>query len=86
VRHRHDDDLNLSGSIKDVEGKTLKNELACAVISKREGVWGFRDSGYGVVNSVGKSDRTYWTAFEIPITCVTKFAASLRVKPNSHSD
>jgi hypothetical protein len=42
--YRHDDDLILSGSIEDVERKSLKNELACAVIGKWEGVWSFSNS------------------------------------------
>jgi hypothetical protein len=29
--YRNDYDLSLAGSIKDIEGKPLKNELACAV-------------------------------------------------------
>jgi hypothetical protein len=38
----NDHDLSLTDSIKDIERKPLKSELACAVIGKREGVWSFR--------------------------------------------
>jgi len=48
----NDHDLNLACSIKDVEGKPLKNELARAVFGKREAVWSFPNSGYGVVDGL----------------------------------
>jgi len=34
----------------------MKNEFACAVIGKREGVWSFPNSGCGVGDSVRECD------------------------------
>lgn len=39
--HSHDDGISLTGSVEDIERKTFKNELACAVFRKRGGVWSF---------------------------------------------
>jgi len=38
MSYRHDDNLSLSGQVKDIERKPLKNELACAVI-EGESIW-----------------------------------------------
>ena len=40
----------------------------------------------GVVDRLGECDGAKWTAFEIPVTRVEQFGASLRVKLDSHSD
>jgi hypothetical protein len=74
------------GSIKDVEGKPLKNELARAVFGKREAVWSFPNSGYGVVDGLCECDSAQWAAFVIPVARGAKFGESVRVKLNSYSD
>jgi hypothetical protein len=43
--NRNDYDLSVGWPIENTEGKPLKNELACAVICKREGVWSVPNSG-----------------------------------------
>jgi hypothetical protein len=62
----NDYDRGLAGSIEDIEGKPLKNELACAVIGEPKCVWGFSNSGYGFVYSLRKCDSAQWAAFLIP--------------------
>jgi hypothetical protein len=47
-----DDDLGLASSIKDIERKPLKNELACPVIGNWKALWGVFDSRQGVLNSL----------------------------------
>ena len=71
-------DLGLASSVKDIEGKPLKDELACAVIGKWEGVRSFCDSPYGVLKSLRECESTQWTAFVIAITRGSKFGASVR--------
>lgn len=65
--HSHDDGISLTGSVEDIERKTFKNELACAVFRKRGGVWSFPNPRYGFVNSLHECDSAKWTAFVIPM-------------------
>ena len=84
--HGNDHDVILISALEHVEGKSPKNELTRAVVCQREALRSFSDSGNGIVNGVSECGSTQWTSLVVPLTRITKFRASLRVKPDSHSD